>query len=107
MHPRRWGRRRQPARISPGSPQRVFPLMSLASPILITGGAGFIGSHTCLVLLEAGHSLVVLDNCSNSSPASLERVAGLAGLSESSSRDRESTRLNSSHSSVSRMPSSA
>ena len=51
--------------------------------LLITGGAGFIGSHTCLVLLEAGHSLVVLDNYSNSSPASLERVAGLAGLSES------------------------
>ncbi|MBM5810001.1 MAG: NAD-dependent epimerase/dehydratase family protein, partial [Cyanobacteria bacterium M_surface_9_m1_291] len=30
--------------------------------LLITGGAGFIGSHTCLVLLQAGHSLVVLDN---------------------------------------------
>ena len=34
--------------------------------ILITGGAGFIGSHTCLVLLEQGHSLVVLDNFDNS-----------------------------------------
>ena len=47
--------------------------------ILITGGAGFIGSHTCLVLLEAGHQLVVLDNYCNSSPESLRRVAELAG----------------------------
>ena len=36
--------------------------------ILITGGAGFIGSHPCLVLLEAGHELVVVDNFDNSSP---------------------------------------
>ena len=50
--------------------------------LLITGGAGFIGSHTALVLLEAGHSLVVLDNFSNSSPESLRRVAELAGLSD-------------------------
>ena len=47
--------------------------------LLITGGAGFIGSHTCLVLLEAGHSLVVLDNFTNSSPESLRRVQELAG----------------------------
>ena len=45
--------------------------------LLITGGAGFIGSHTCLVLLEAGHNLVVLDNVSNSSPEALRRVAEL------------------------------
>ena len=43
--------------------------------LLITGGAGFIGSHTCVVLLEAGHSLLVLDDFSNSSPVALERVA--------------------------------
>jgi UDP-glucose 4-epimerase len=48
--------------------------------LLITGGAGFIGSHTCLVLLEAGHDLIVLDDLSNSSPESLERVADLAGI---------------------------
>ena len=48
--------------------------------LLITGGAGFIGSHTCLVLLQAGHQLVVLDNFSNSSPESLRRVLELAGL---------------------------
>jgi UDP-glucose 4-epimerase len=47
--------------------------------LLITGGAGFIGSHTCLVLLEAGHSLVVLDNYANSSPEALRRVVELAG----------------------------
>ena len=48
--------------------------------LLITGGAGFIGSHTCLALVEAGHDLVVLDNFSNSSAESLRRVAELAGI---------------------------
>ncbi len=47
--------------------------------LLITGGAGFIGTHTCLVLLEAGHELVVIDNYANSSPEALRRVAELAG----------------------------
>ena len=47
--------------------------------LLITGGAGFIGSHTCLVLLQAGHHLVVLDDFSNSRPIALERVGELAG----------------------------
>ena len=47
--------------------------------VLITGGAGFIGSHTCLVLLEQGHELVVLDNFDNSSPEALRRVQELAG----------------------------
>ena len=47
--------------------------------LLITGGAGFIGSHTDLVLLEAGHQLVVLDSYANSSPEALRRVAELAG----------------------------
>jgi len=49
--------------------------------LLITGGAGFIGSHSCLVLLEAGHNLVVLDSFDNSSPESLKRVLELAGPS--------------------------
>ena len=48
--------------------------------LLITGGAGFIGSHTCVVLLEAGHHLLVFDDLSNSSPVALERVAELAGV---------------------------
>tara|TARA_Y100001968_G_scaffold289244_1_gene292138 strand:- start:848 stop:1888 length:1041 start_codon:yes stop_codon:yes gene_type:complete len=45
--------------------------------LLITGGAGFIGSHACLTFLEAGNSLVVIDNYSNSSELSLNRVAEL------------------------------
>jgi UDP-glucose 4-epimerase len=44
---------------------------------LVTGGAGYIGSHTCVVLLEAGWRVVVLDNFENSSPVALERVAEL------------------------------
>lgn len=51
----------------------------MAINLMITGGAGFIGSHTCLVLLEAGHRLTVLDNFANSSPESLRRVLELAG----------------------------
>jgi len=47
--------------------------------ILVTGGAGYIGSHTCLQLLAAGHDLVVLDNLSNSQPEALQRVQKLAG----------------------------
>ena len=47
--------------------------------ILVTGGAGYIGSHTTLVLLEAGYEVVVLDNFSNSFPESIKRVAELAG----------------------------
>ena len=50
---------------------------------LITGGAGFIGSHTCLVLLNEGHSLLVLDNFGNSSPEPMRRVLELAGRQES------------------------
>ena len=47
--------------------------------ILITGGAGYIGSHTCVVLLEAGYEIVVLDNLSNSSLESLNRVKTISG----------------------------
>lgn len=46
-------------------------------PILITGGLGFIGSHTAVVLAEAGVPIVILDNQSNSSPKVLERLAKL------------------------------
>ena len=52
--------------------------------LLITGGAGFIGTHTCVVLLEAGHRLLVLDDFSNSSPIALARVAELASVSPNS-----------------------
>lgn len=47
--------------------------------ILVTGGAGYIGSHTCLALLEAGHDVVVVDNLSNSKEEALRRVKELAG----------------------------
>ena len=47
--------------------------------ILVTGGAGYIGSHTTLELLKAGHDVVVVDNLCNSSEESLRRVAELVG----------------------------
>ena len=49
--------------------------------VLVTGGAGYIGSHTCVQLLERGHDVVVVDNFSNSKPASLDRVAEITGHS--------------------------
>lgn len=49
------------------------------SKVLVTGGAGYIGSHTTLALLQSGMDVVVLDNLSNSSVESLERVGRLAG----------------------------
>ena len=47
--------------------------------ILVTGGAGYIGSHTCLELLEKGHEITVVDNLSNSTSESLNRVEVLTG----------------------------
>ena len=47
--------------------------------ILVTGGAGYIGSHTCLELLSSGYGVVVVDNLCNSNPKSLDRVEALTG----------------------------
>ena len=47
--------------------------------VLVTGGAGYIGSHTCLELLEGGYGVVVIDNLCNSNPKSLNRVEELTG----------------------------
>ena len=51
----------------------------MTDKILVTGGAGYIGSHTTLALLEAGFEVVVLDNLCNSSPESLLRVERICG----------------------------
>lgn len=61
--------------------------------ILVTGGAGFIGSHTCIELIAAGHDIIVVDNLYNSSYESLRRVEQITGYSipfyQVDIRDRE------------------
>lgn len=47
--------------------------------ILVTGGAGYIGSHTCVELLNEGHNIVVVDNFINSKPESLNRIKNITG----------------------------
>ena len=47
--------------------------------ILVTGGAGYIGSHTCIELLQKGYEVVVIDNFDNSSPKSIDRVRKITG----------------------------
>lgn len=53
--------------------------MSHQHTVLVTGGAGYIGSHTCIELLNAGYQVVVVDNLCNSSSESLKRVAEIVG----------------------------
>ena len=61
--------------------------------VLVTGGAGYIGSHTCVELLERGYDVVVIDNLVNSNPKSLDRVAEITGKKvtfyQNDVRDRE------------------
>lgn len=63
------------------------------SKILVTGGAGYIGTHTCVELLSKGEEIVVLDNFSNSTPEALENVKKITGkevkLYEGNMIDRE------------------
>ena len=49
--------------------------------ILVTGGAGYIGSHTCVLLLNAGYDVVVVDNLSNSKEEAIKRVERITGKS--------------------------
>ena len=44
------------------------------SKVLVTGGTGFIGSHTCVELLENGYDIIIMDNLSNSKRESVERI---------------------------------
>ncbi len=47
--------------------------------ILVTGGAGYIGSHTCVTLIEQGHSVVIADNLCNSSESTIDKIATITG----------------------------
>jgi UDP-glucose 4-epimerase len=49
--------------------------------ILVTGGAGYIGSHTCVELLKSGYDIVVVDNFLNNKPEALQRVSEITGQS--------------------------
>ena len=53
--------------------------MTTKGTILVTGGAGFIGSHTCVELLNGGYDVVVIDNLVNSKRESLRRVEQITG----------------------------
>jgi len=65
--------------------------------ILVTGGAGYIGSHTCVELLNAGHEVIVVDNLSNSKVTSLHRVRDITGKAiafyEADLLDREALQI--------------
>ena len=61
-------------KITHGVSKRVGDIM-----ILVTGGAGYIGSHTCVLLIEAGYEVVIFDNFSNSSKDSIKRVEKIVG----------------------------
>ena len=56
--------------------------------ILVTGGAGFIGSHTCLLLLEKGYEIIIVDSYLNSSKKSLERVKKIREIKSKNFNDK-------------------
>ena len=53
--------------------------LKMTQNILITGGAGYIGSHTCVELLNAGYAVTVFDNYCNSKPEAMNRVERITG----------------------------
>jgi UDP-glucose 4-epimerase len=57
----------------------VIPIKGTPSTVLVTGGAGFIGSHICAALLDLGRELVVVDDYSNSTPQVFERIRRITG----------------------------
>ena len=56
--------------------------------ILVTGGAGFIGSHTCVELLNRGYRIVIVDDLSNSSEVAVERIRTITGAESEPVHDR-------------------
>ena len=56
--------------------------------ILVTGGAGYIGSHTVVLLQEAGHQVTIADNLSNAEPSVLERIAAITGVGLPTAKSR-------------------
>ena len=60
----------------------------MTKTILVTGGCGFIGSHTIVLLLEQGYNVVVVDNLSNSMPVSLDRVQKIVGMGDEERKKR-------------------
>ena len=48
--------------------------------VLVTGGTGYLGSHACVALIEAGHEVVVMDNLCNSCVEVLDRIALITGV---------------------------
>ena len=57
-----------------------YPALVMPQTILVTGGAGYIGSHTAITLIEQGHSVVIADNLCNSSPKAVEAIRRLTGV---------------------------
>src|SRR5258708_3559862 len=54
--------------------------------VLVTGGAGYIGSHTCVQLMQVGHEVVILDNFCNSHPVAIERIGRIVGKTPEAER---------------------
>jgi UDP-glucose 4-epimerase len=71
----------------PAHPETTEFTPTLQRPtVLVTGGCGYIGSHTIVLLLQEGYNVVVVDNLINSSPVSLDRVASIVGLTDPEER---------------------
>ena len=60
--------------------RKIWAKLSWIMNILLNGGAGYIGSHTAVVLLEAGFNIVIFDNLSNSNRLVLDRIEAITGF---------------------------